>query len=468
MNKKFPKWILFLVIPCVLLAAGYFALLQYYRVHIPYGTWVNGIYCTGLTMSEVIEQLEEKESIDVTIEVTDRDGKVHVLSLNPSMYHISYESRVKKAFQELSVKELFAEKELSVQPDIIVDTAQWEAFLAKTALFQDALLPDGPRMQIIEADEGFVLKDAYSDTLDTAKASDVLLEAIEAGECAVSLAEKGCYVTPEYSERDKAVLAEYEALQAFCSRICMPLTIQGETAFVVDGAVLKDWVLKNEDGSPVYDKGGTIALDAARLKEYAAFIAEETTTYWGRPWQFVNHNGDTVEVPAGNYGRKLYTKKLEEALKNAFESQASSPYELEFAFYPESAKEVAYGAGVGDSYIEVDIKEQHVYVYIDGVLALDSPCVTGDVKRNRLTPTGVFYLEYKQRNRTLRGENYVTPVSYWMHFYNHCGFHDAGWRKKFGEEIYLKDGSHGCVNMPPKKAKEMYELVYKEMPVLVY
>lgn len=468
MNKKFPKWILFLAIPCVLLAAGYFALLQYYRVHIPYGTWINGIYCTGLTVSEAAAQLDASDTGNVTLEVIDKEGSVQVLVLNQEMYHISYESRVKKAFQELSAKELFAEKELLVQPDIVVDPAQWETFLTQTALFRNAVQPAGPRMQIVETDEGFTLKDAYCDTLDTVKTSAVLLEAIEAGECAVSLVEKGCYVTPEYSESDKVVLAEYEALQTFLSRIRMPLTIQGETAFLVDGAVLKDWILRNEDGSPAYDKGGTIALDTAKLKEYAAFVAEETTTYWGKPWQFVNHNGDTVEVPAGNYGRKLYTKKLEQALQNAFDRQDSSPYELEFAFYPECAKEVDYGADCGDSYIEVDIKEQHVYVYIDGELALDSPCVTGDVQKNRLTPTGVFYLEYKQRNRTLRGENYATPVSYWMHFYNHCGFHDAGWRKKFGDEIYLKDGSHGCVNMPPEKAKEMYALVYKGMPVLVY
>ena len=141
---------------------------------------------------------------------------------------------------------------------------------------------------------------------------------------------------------------------------------------------------------------------------------------------------------------------------------------MEFTFYPEGAKEVEYGAGYGDSYVEVDIKGQHVYVYIDGELVLDSPCVSGDVLKNRLTPTGVFYIEYKQRNRTLRGEDYATPVSYWMHFYNHCGFHDANWRRKFGEDIYINDGSHGCVNMPPAKAKEMYGIVYSGMPVIVY
>ena len=121
-----------------------------------------------------------------------------------------------------------------------------------------------------------------------------------------------------------------------------------------------------------------------------------------------------------------------------------------------------------DSYIEVDLEAQEIYMYLDGELVFRSDCVTGDVWRRRETPKGVFYVEYKQRNRVLKGEDYRTPVSYWMHFYNHCGFHDASWRRAFGDEIYLRDGSHGCVNMPPAKAKELYDLVYKGIPVIVY
>lgn len=41
----------------------------------------------------------------------------------------------------------------------------------------------------------------------------------------------------------------------------------------------------------------------------------------------------------------------------------------------------------------------------------------------------------------LVGENYETPVSYWMPFNGNIGLHDAIWRDSFGADIYKKSGS---------------------------
>ena len=65
----------------------------------------------------------------------------------------------------------------------------------------------------------------------------------------------------------------------------------------------------------------------------------------------------------------------------------------------------------------------------------------------------------KQKNRVLRGPGYASPVKYWMPVKGGIGIHDARWRKEFGGDIYLTDGSHGCINMPPSKAKELYNML---------
>ena len=468
MSKKFPKWILFLVIPCVLAAAGYFALIQYYKINIPYGTWVNNLYCTGYTYDEAAEKLLMQDETIVEIEVIDCNKKPHKIILPKDLYSLSYVEPLKEAVSSLGATGLFTEKNISVKPAVSVNEDIWQEYVQNTSFFKTSEEPVLSRMTIIKKETGYELKDAYEYTLDKDKTLGVLKTAIESGAEQLNLVDTNCYYTPLYDEADKIVIAEFEALQAFCSTISMPLTIQGETVYTVDSSVLKDWILTNPDGTYTYGKGGVLLLDEKKVKAYAQQISDEVTTYWGKPWQFVTHDGESINVKAGNYGRKLKVNNLYKALLNAFQTASNDAYELEFTFYPESAKEVEYGAGYGSSYIEVDIEEQHIYVYIDGELVLDSPCVSGDVRRKRLTPTGTFYIEYKQRNRTLRGEDYATPVSYWMHFYNHCGFHDASWRRKFGEDIYIRDGSHGCVNMPPAKAKEMYGLVYKGMPVLVY
>ena len=88
---------------------------------------------------------------------------------------------------------------------------------------------------------------------------------------------------------------------------------------------------------------------------------------------------------------------------------------------------------------------------------------------------GLYTLYYKERDRVLRGPkradgtySYESPVSYWMPFNGGIGLHDASWRGKFGGEIYKNNGSHGCINIPPKTAAVIYEHVYKGIPILCF
>ena len=73
-----------------------------------------------------------------------------------------------------------------------------------------------------------------------------------------------------------------------------------------------------------------------------------------------------------------------------------------------------------------------------------------------------------QRDAVLRGADYATPVSYWMPFNGGEGIHDANWRSSFGGQIYKTNGSHGCLNMPPSVAAQIYSVVSTGYPVLVY
>ena len=41
---------------------------------------------------------------------------------------------------------------------------------------------------------------------------------------------------------------------------------------------------------------------------------------------------------------------------------------------------------------------------------------------------------------------------------NSWALHDASWRSRFGGDIYQYAGSHGCVNLPGDKAKELFGL----------
>ena len=99
---------------------------------------------------------------------------------------------------------------------------------------------------------------------------------------------------------------------------------------------------------------------------------------------------------------------------------------------------------------------------------IESDFVSGNHAKGYDTPSGAYPLTYKQKDATLKGENYRTPVSYWMPFNGGIGFHDATWQSSFGGNRYLSHGSHGCVNMPKDKAAALYDLIPDGCPVVCH
>ena len=117
-------------------------------------------------------------------------------------------------------------------------------------------------------------------------------------------------------------------------------------------------------------------------------------------------------------------------------------------------------------FVEVDISDQIVQMYKDSKLLLSTATVTG----NPWTPTneGYFAVTYKEFDTYLVGPGYRSHVDYWMPFDGDIGLHDASWRSTFGGDIYLSNGSHGCVNLPNAAAGTIYDNVEAGTKVLVH
>ena len=117
------------------------------------------------------------------------------------------------------------------------------------------------------------------------------------------------------------------------------------------------------------------------------------------------------------------------------------------------------------TYVVVDISSQKMYLYNDLDLILESDVVTG--KTETPTDIGDFKIRSMEKNRTLIGPDYEAFVKYWMGYNGGEGLHDASWKSHFGGNIYITRGSHGCVNLPEKVAKELYDNVSVGDKVLV-
>lgn len=223
---------------------------------------------------------------------------------------------------------------------------------------------------------------------------------------------------------------------------------------VLDGLTIASWV----NGS----QGLTVSVDAAKVAAYVQGLRNKYDTPAGtQTWQSADGTAKSIKT---NYGWHIDQAKETEALIANIQSLQSVIREPVYASRAVQTEMPQWGK----TFVEIDISSQHVYFYQDGNCVWDSKCVTGTATDpDRATPTGVFALKYKQRDRVLRGRinpqtgkpSYESPVAYWMPFNGNIGLHDANWRSSFGGNIYLKSGSHGCINLPPKNAKTLYELI---------
>ncbi len=284
------------------------------------------------------------------------------------------------------------------------------------------------------------------------KIYNAVKESVEILADSVDLDAKECYTNAEIVAEDHALQKECDALNQLTG---VKITYKfGEDREVLDGSIIKDWLVTDE---------GKLDIDPDLVREYVNTLSKKYDT-WGKKREFKTTGGETITISEGAYGwwmnRAGEAEALVELIRSGKSEERTPLYHAQAAQYGEN--------DIGDSYVEIDLTSQHLWVYNDGQLVEETDFVSGNVSRGYNTPVGVYGITYKERNTTLRGANYASKVSFWMPFNGNVGMHDASWRSSFGANIYLTNGSHGCVNLPSKKAEVIYGYVEQGEPVIVY
>ena len=125
------------------------------------------------------------------------------------------------------------------------------------------------------------------------------------------------------------------------------------------------------------------------------------------------------------------------------------------------------------TFATVDITSQKLTLYSSNKIVLTCNVVTG--KPATPSSEGLFTIDkmecdtYLEGYDDITGKYYRSHVNYWIRYHDGQGLHDAdGWRSSYGGEIYLKNGSHGCVNMPLRAVEIAYQELNIGDKVLVY
>lgn len=295
-----------------------------------------------------------------------------------------------------------------------------------------------------------IVPDRFGTELDIVKVRDIVRNALIAGENEVSIAD--CYIPAKVRQDDKLLVARLNRINQFIGAQ-ISYDWYG-VQFMVDSDLIHDWITIGK---------GSISLDKEKVHAFAEECAALYDTY-GKERNFKTIHGDELLLPCGAYGWKTDIEKETDELYQLVLDGKKTSKEPVFV----SEGKVKGQDDIGDSFIEIDLTNQHLYVWIDGVVDFESDVVSGCKAKRNSTPPGVFGVTYKARNATLKGPTWNSFVRYWMPFNKSIGMHDASWRKTFGGDIYLNDGSHGCVNLPRESAAKIYDVVSKGFPVICY
>ena len=311
---------------------------------------------------------------------------------------------------------------------------------------------DDDTYQIVPEEEG--------DMVDTDTLAAYTLEQMKDGNNTISLTDADCYLQPEITSDDlQDKLAEYNRFS--------DLTITydfDDRQEVLEPETISEWITVNEEDDSVdVDRDAVTNWVNENLVKYDTYGSDYMRT-------FHSTLQGTLEIPGGQYGIYGWLTDVEATVDKLVEYiQNGESVTVE----PEYARTGYCRAtdDIGDSYAEVDITNQKVFVYKDGELVIESDCVTGMANDpSRETPPGVYKVWSMDRNRilgTMETYGYEQPVDYWIYFTEiDIGFHDL-LRSAYGGEIYKTNGSHGCVNLPLDVAAEMYDTVEIGYPVIV-
>ncbi|MDO4619388.1 MAG: peptidoglycan binding domain-containing protein [Lachnospiraceae bacterium] len=431
-----------------------------YFIHLEAKTEINGVQVGGMTWKKASEALKPTaDSYSLTIngpldtqEVISGEGlslsvidapavKKCIRAQHPlgwpagNLVQKRYIIDVRMQFDEEALNNAISSLAM-MNPDNMTDPV--DAYLTQ--------MEDGTR-QIVTEQPG--------SKLDTEAAAEAIREAVRNGRRTVDLTPYAVQPTVfSDNENLKKRMDEWNALLASAG---LTYRVDGQD-IVLDGPAIAK--LLSDDGESV-----TLSRNAV-----AGMIAEWKYEYdtYRKTSHFTTHSGkDILLDPESDYGYELNDEEALEEIYTRLSNGETGYYELTYWHKPL----FDFNGGLGNTYVEIDLQEQYMWVWKDGEVVVETEIVSGLPVYGRITYLGCYSIKSMAEHVVLGDiavEGYETEVNYWVKFNGGEGLHDASWREEFGGSIWKYNGSHGCVNVPPWVMSSVYANVEVGEAVVIY
>lgn len=432
------------------------------------GTSINGISLSRLTVEEAKAKMKTYYTDEYHLAVVRKDGTTEYITAQ----EIGYQAEIPDGLQAILDQQNETGRNMGPAAESSHQMAAAGAFdeEALAARIQILDCVNGTDITVTsnaaispyqEGQEFTIIPEVYGNSVSVERLTAAIKAALVTGKTELKLADTDSYDAVTVTSADEQIRALCDLMNQYRD-MTITYTLGAEKQEQLTGEVIAAWLTGLE-------ADGQIRVNRENAAAYIKSLADKYDTA-GTTRVFRTTEGRDVEV-TGPYGWKISQETETDALIDMIRTGQAQSREPQYVQEGVSKN----GPDWGNTYVEIDLTGQHVYLYKDGDLAWDAPCVTGNVSKEYTTPPGIFGLTYKEEDRILRGKQlpdgtyeYESPVEYWMPFNGGIGLHDANWRGSFGGSIYKTNGSHGCINLPPPKVKTLYDLVYKGIPVICY
>ncbi|MDO5156338.1 MAG: L,D-transpeptidase family protein [Eubacteriales bacterium] len=467
------------------LLIGYFVGVFYFFQHFYQAVTINGVNVSGtdkayanqllndfyknyqlnIALIDGTEEIIKAQDIAMEISLKD-DLSTCIKGQNPFLWFVNY-------FKKF---------------DFLMDAdAKWDEQLLNSKYdswkFFEQSNMEKPENAYVGVEDGkfVIVKEKNGSTLYVNQAKSAIEDTLSKVVPTVDLVEQDCYFLPEIKEDNEALKQELDSKNVYAEN---EIKLQLDDLLLEPGMELYEQVLEK--------KGNDYVISEAKVQKYVADLAKEYDTL-GTDRQFTTSWSKRKILTHGEkFGYLMNQDETTKALTNALNAKRAATVE---AIFDNKGYTLQGENDIGDTYIEVNLSEQHVYAYKNGRKIADGDCVSGCEAAGHGTCIGLYAIQNKLSPTVLRGEKkpvtktvkkkvdgktvevkqtsyeyeYESPVTYWMQFNGGIGLHDAaGWRSAYGGSIYYYSGSHGCVNLPLSFAKELYSNFDVDTPVIVY
>lgn len=443
-------------IAAALIVLFYLLASLYFMNHFFFNTVINGVD-VSLKAHDGVDEVIIKYVKEYKLQLIERDGKTEEIAgqnigmrynRENSIYEIY---KLQRSFKWVS--SLIKEQRYYVKDIFAYNKEDLENSINGLNCLNKDIIE--PRNVNFKYDNGYyeVIKEVYGNKLHRGRLYEVIKMSILRGQTTLDLNNSLCYVDPKYTLSSDKTPHTKNLLDKYVStKITYLLRDESE---ILDKSTINQWLSVDEDLN--------VVINEEAVMQYVQGLSKKYDTV-GVARKFRTALYKTIEVKGGFYGWKINRAAETQALIENIRRGDILEKEPIYA-------QVAVSGGendIGSTYVEINLTRQHIWFYKEGKLIAHGAVVTGNPNRGNATEVGVYMLNYKQKGPTLRGPGYEADVTYWMPFNGNIGIHDASWRYSFGGNIYKRNGTHGCVNVPLYLAKRIFDNIEDGTPVICY